>query len=100
MELVECFGGVGFGLVVSANVDVDYAARRYVWWEQYGRELDLRGGQLCVNAATRRPGAGTYKAFIFSQENGDTGVDLADCQRYQHYVWVMCRQQRVDIDAT
>jgi hypothetical protein len=26
----------------------------------------------------------TYKAFVFREEYGDSSVDLADSQRYQH----------------
>jgi hypothetical protein len=26
----------------------------------------------------------THKAFVFSEEHGDSSVDLADSQRYQH----------------
>jgi hypothetical protein len=28
----------------------------------------------------------TYKAFVFRQEDGDPGVDLADCERDEHGV--------------
>jgi hypothetical protein len=32
-------------------------------------------------------GVGAYKAFIFCQQNSDTGVDLANCERDEHRVW-------------
>jgi hypothetical protein len=29
---------------------------------------------------------GAYEAFVFGQEDSDTGVDLADCERNEHGV--------------
>ena len=37
--------------------------------------------------AWRIPGGETYQTFIFSEENGDAGIDFADSEGYEHLGW-------------
>ena len=33
----------------------------------------------------RTPGREVYQAFIFSEKNGDAGIDFADSEGYEHF---------------
>ena len=65
-------------LVVAGDIDVDDAAGVDVWWQENGREFNLRDRVNRVNGEMRSV-ALPYQAFVFCQEHSDSSVDLADC---------------------
>ena len=100
----ELLVGNGLGVLVAGNVDVDNTTGVDVRREEDGREFDLskrsrlacrrRGNEICrcslrimipsgMDSSTEAVGEwmlGTHKAFVFSEEHGDSSVDLADSQ--------------------
>lgn len=96
-------------MLVTGDVDVDDAARVYVGWEENGGELDLQEGHgqrllLCrgdscgssfdhilrdtLRVIVIEGGLGevlsTHQTLVLGEEHGDSSVDLADSQGYQH----------------
>lgn len=80
---VEAGGLESFRVEVAGDGDIDYGAGGDVGGEQDGWEFDLGGAVSPVRDGieldcARKCSVGTYQAFVLSQEDRDTGVDLAN----------------------
>ena len=85
LEVVEGGLGGGFGGVVARDGDVNDAAGGDGGREQDGGKFDLEG-RISFGGSCEGLGGIACESFVFGEENGDTGVDLADSEGDQHRV--------------